>query len=1102
MNVLGEGFHKNIIKQIDQRQKVYGSGYTNTPRTSEEIVYLNANTAWCKLMSSTNITANFDFPNALNNPTIQSLGLKGNELAKRFVLFNGTSLFDNKTMSPRAGITDTGNILGINSNGFSSAYGIGGTDFGINPMPGIQSVSVTHENRGSLRQASVKIKAWNKAQLEIIDVLYLRLGFSVLLEWGNSMYYDNNGTLITNPINNTLDYIFLEGDSNYNSMLNKINAKRIETFGNYDAMFAKVKNFHWSFQKDGSYDITLDLISSGDIIESLKANAIIEDASSTESTAKTNDSTEKPTNDNQLIDFYAKKSSLGQFFYFLKYQLDAGEYKKTGTKGRITFSFSDLPNNVVEDQNEDIKLRNTLNDVEVYATLGLAKLLASAWNWAFDTDIYVNKPPLPTNIAPEMFKVYDGQKKEIKVIDAIQIPWYDKDGNNETYYVRLGTLLAYIQHYLIPRCISSKGNASTSTPLINVDYDQNTNLMYANKWQVGIDPRICTVGRTIKISTGVVGTFFESWGDYSFSTDCSSFINPYFTISTNENGSNLITEYGNIMNIYVSMAFILNKIDELKDDKGKISLFDLLKGICDGINEGLGGISALEPIVEEISNTIKIIDANPLPNKDEVIKKINALYKKLNLDISTELASFDLYGYTTDKDGVGKSSFIRDFDFTTEITPEYATMITVGAAANGSVVGANSTALSKLNIGLEDRYKTEILDAYEIKKKAAEIQSLAVTASNELNILKKRYKNTIEEYFDWLEELSDSSLLPKLNSNDVDAYKTTLVNIVQVEEQIRTQQYIANSYAKGIDPNDPNNQKMAPGTGFIPFNLSVTMDGLSGMKIYSKFTIDTRYLPSNYPQTVEFLIKNINHEIQDNKWTTKLESFCISKGKFADSYPQSTDTAGNGDQNTTTNNDTTQTTSPTTSCGTPFTAQVPLSFTNKTSQRYINAFNKAIYNTFRGGKGESGMCSKYTYSTAAALVNVLKGQAPGPQFLSGKGNAKDTSVRNFLTSIGYNVVKAGENLSKSDVQKLLNSTQYNIGDIVIYWANDGSRDTSQVKYGHIEIYSGKVWNPYPYKTPQNNFVSSVPDNYTSNPFVYGTRPNQCWTAYVCRVPNI
>jgi hypothetical protein len=71
--------------------------------------------------------------------------------------------------------------------------------------------------------------------------------------------------------------------------------------------------------------------------------------------------------------------------------------------------------------------------------------------------------------------------------------------------------------------------------------------------------------------------------------------------------------------------------------------------------------------------------------------------------------------------------------------------------------------------------------------------------------------------------------------------------------------------------------------GFIPFNLSLTMDGLSGMKINEKFIVDTDFLPSNYPETVEFLIKNLTHEVTDNKWLTKIDSYCISKQAEASS---------------------------------------------------------------------------------------------------------------------------------------------------------------------------------------------------------------------------
>jgi len=431
--------------------------------------------------------------------------------------------------------------------------------------------------------------------------------------------------------------------------------------------------------------------------------------------------------------------------------------------------------------------------------------------------------------------------------------------------------------------------------------------MYAHKWQVGVDPRICTVGRTIKYlnTNDIFGQLiYANWEDRSFSSCCSPFINSDF------NNISKRVEYGNIMNIYVNMVYILNKIESLKDDKNKVSLFDLLKGICEGINEGLSGLNALEPVVDEVTGTIRIIDVNPLPNKDKVLDRIKSfggkyinegtLYK--DSEYTTALVSFDLYGYKTDStpesapiyNGLGHASFIKDFSFATEITPELATMVTVGAAANGSVVGENQTALSKLNVGLKDRYKEEVLDVYEIKKREKEekekLIETAISESQELNALGERYAKTLIDYFDWLEEISDSppeitSFLiksePTLNVDEVDAYKGTLLNIVQYEEQIRNKRQNLILLKSGVDPNNPQTN-LQPGTGFIPFNLSVTMDGLSGMKIYSKFTIDTSYLPSNYPNNVEFLIKGINHEIADNKWTTKLESFCISTGNFED----------------------------------------------------------------------------------------------------------------------------------------------------------------------------------------------------------------------------
>lgn len=326
-NILGEGFPEEIIKQIAQRQKIYGSGYSGNTRTSEEIIYLNSNTSWCKLVSSVDIDSTMDIQSESlrNNPNITS-----SNLAKKFVLFNGVT--DTNTNQQRAGINFSQDIFGGNG-----AYGIGGTEFGILPMMGIKSVNVKSENRGSLRTATIQIKAFNKVQFDIIDLLYLRLGFNILLEWGHSMYYDNNGKLQTNIDNSLADEflspkgqkvftpnldtdVTVDGTTTYlpltyDVFLDMIKQKRISSNGNYDAMFGKVKNFHWSFLKDGSYDITLDLISVGDIVESFKINALISGDLVGKVTGEEEDI--KELSDVKFIEYYNNKNSIGQFFFEL-----------------------------------------------------------------------------------------------------------------------------------------------------------------------------------------------------------------------------------------------------------------------------------------------------------------------------------------------------------------------------------------------------------------------------------------------------------------------------------------------------------------------------------------------------------------------------------------------------------------------------------------------------------------------------------------------------------------------------------------------------------------------------------------------------------------
>jgi hypothetical protein len=183
-NIVGEEFDDYVFNQISQRQTNQYAGY-ETPRTPEQIQYLNNTTSWVKLASGVKIGVGGDkrLRKILEDESLIDQFL-GTDLAKSTILFNGLSETDPAVYNKgkkvekisknnlRSGYSKTPDIW--NS---TSAYGLGGSEFGQQPIPGIQSVSVKALNRGSIREANVKIKAYNKTQFAILEFLYLRIGY-------------------------------------------------------------------------------------------------------------------------------------------------------------------------------------------------------------------------------------------------------------------------------------------------------------------------------------------------------------------------------------------------------------------------------------------------------------------------------------------------------------------------------------------------------------------------------------------------------------------------------------------------------------------------------------------------------------------------------------------------------------------------------------------------------------------------------------------------------------------------------------------------------------------------------------------------------------
>jgi hypothetical protein len=122
------------------------------------------------------------------------------------------------------------------------------------------------------------------------------------------MYIDDSGTQKTMQQRAAAQKF--DGGGKYEDIVAAIRDGRSSSSYNYDAMIAICKNFNWTFNSDGSYDINLSLISKGEVIESIKSSF---DPSMLETTAAQlllgfNDKSERKS----ILHYFCKRLELSQ----------------------------------------------------------------------------------------------------------------------------------------------------------------------------------------------------------------------------------------------------------------------------------------------------------------------------------------------------------------------------------------------------------------------------------------------------------------------------------------------------------------------------------------------------------------------------------------------------------------------------------------------------------------------------------------------------------------------------------------------------------------------------------------------------------------------
>jgi hypothetical protein len=700
-SIIGEPTKQFVVDQVKARQKVYGRGIdSSSVRSTQDIQYMNNRNAWIKMASSVSVVnPNFRIPKGIADP----ISLKGDNLAKQAILFNGLSSLKVPNRPP-FNDSPSGNIIdqeikdkkyngtlqqrsGVNTQSTffnNSAYGLGGTDFGIQPMPGITSLEITNKNRGSIRTATVQLKAYNKFQFELIETLYLRLGFTMLVEWGWDKYIDKNQEL--KDISSTV----LEGlwftSQNQETIYTAIKNTTEKYEGNYGGFFGKVTNFNWNFESDGSYSMTIKLVGIGDVIESLKINQetnqdlkdsiqgldhprykLLEEADSTIFTEKATTVLGtllyKKLNQQSI---WAKDTDSDYYNLYHALKSENSSYKGIiGNQGTNAIDFR---------YNYFIRFGELLRIIQDNLTPVVNSIVPYI---KFDTDSGDDtKGTILCNFQPNLISL-DPRVCIIKMSDQISLNQEDISGIHLPDYTKS-----------LKPFLTKLSNSST-------DDENKYYITYSPKLPNNIQGP--TENNTV-ISYGpfnrTTNVYFPAKGNAAPLPQNGTFVSQK-KVESNLQEGDLI--FGRIYNIYLNYDLIFRILKDNTDKKGKLTFFKFLLAICDEINSSFANVTDIEPIIKD-DNTITFIDQKPIQGIGKRLKDFPGV-------LSHPTANIQVYGF--DK-GKSEGAFLKNISFNTKISNKISSQLSIGATAAGVAAGEDATGFSKWNAGLEDRYNVTL----------------------------------------------------------------------------------------------------------------------------------------------------------------------------------------------------------------------------------------------------------------------------------------------------------------------------------------------------------------------------------------------------------
>jgi len=532
-----------VVNQLEKRKSVIGK---TTGKTREDLLYTTSRTGWVKMSSSVNTLSDEEVAKVEAQKGRGSIN--GSSLLAGYNILMGGLLDPNRNL--RAGINTSKDY------NLQAAYNTDLTSTGLRPMPGITSMTVKSKNTyGTLREAEVKFMCWTLEDFEAMDKLYLRPGFSILLEWGHSLYLNEEGALIKDI--ETVPNGFFANGLTMPGLLENIRQIREKSNFNYEGMFGYVKNFSWNYTSNGGYECTVTIISVGEILESLQIKFDPKQRIPVNEMEDPN-SSEGKEQKKSIYHYFIQKLQKINDVSFDRAKLE--EVAPTFAKKLIDFK-----GYYYEAQLDD--------------------------HWLWDESIDLHWISFRT-----LFDIFN---KHISLVDHSK-----QEGTPGYTYITINTDFTdpNTGDYMSCKYVTSPEHFSIDPTVCILPKT-------AEVTTIGID-YLASAAATA--GTAVVGLLTPVLVPNEKTTTIEV---TKVHSAIKEDGLPENSEADDVLNILVSMPFLKQKLNEALDVDGKRnkSVHDILVAVLDGVNTALGGINALDFAYDEDLNRFFLIDRNATP---------------------------------------------------------------------------------------------------------------------------------------------------------------------------------------------------------------------------------------------------------------------------------------------------------------------------------------------------------------------------------------------------------------------------------------------------------------------------------------------------------